>query len=48
MALLAVITVGLAGYALWGVVRAFPDPLRKGSDAKGLAQRFAYFASALT
>ncbi len=47
-ALLVAIASGLASYALWGLVRAVLDPLHKGSDAKGLAQRTGYLASALT
>src|SRR5512143_101328 len=30
--LLAIVALGLAGYALWGFVRAILDPLGKGSD----------------
>src|SRR5258706_605840 len=33
---LAVIAAGLVGYALWGFVRAFLDPLGRGSDTDGL------------
>ena len=45
--LLVVAAVGLAGYGVWGVVRAVLDPLGKGTDAKGLAQRAAYLVSGL-
>lgn len=47
-ALLIVIAAGLAGYALWGFVRAVFDPLNKGTDLKGWAQRAAYLVSGLT
>jgi len=46
--LLALLVVGLIGYALWGFVRALLDPLGKGSNAKGLAQRAGYFVSGLS
>jgi Domain of Unknown Function (DUF1206) len=46
--LLVAMVVGLAGYSLWGFVRAFLDPLRKGSDAKGLLQRAAYLISGIS
>ncbi len=46
--LLILVTVGLIGYSLWGFVRAFLDPLGKGSDAKGMAQRAGYVVSGLT
>ena len=46
--LLVLVVVGLIGYALWGFVRALLDPMGKGSDAKGLAQRAGYFVSGLS
>jgi len=45
--LLVGVAVGLAGYALWGVVRAILDPLRKGDSPLGLAKRFGFAASAV-
>jgi hypothetical protein len=45
--LLVAVAVGLAGYALWGVIRVFFDPLRKGHSPRGLAKRFGYATSAL-
>jgi hypothetical protein len=45
--LLAVIAVGLAGYVLWRFTQAFLDADRKGNDARGLAVRAFYTASAL-
>ncbi len=37
--LLALVAIGLLGYALWRFVQAFADPEHKGSDAKGIFQR---------
>jgi hypothetical protein len=44
--LLIAVGVGLAGYALWGVIRAVFDPLRKGHSASGIAQRIGFATSA--
>ena len=46
-ALLVAIAVGLAGYSLWGVIRAVLDPLHKGHSALGVVQRLGYVTSAL-
>ena len=46
--LLILVLIGLAGYSLWGVIRAIFDPLHVGSDAKGLVQRLWFFISAGT
>jgi hypothetical protein len=46
--LLVLMATGLAGYALWGLVRAILDPLHKGTSLKGLAQRTGYLISALS
>ena len=46
-ALLFVVAVGLAGYAIWGVIRAVFDPLRRGHSAAGIAQRIGYAMSAI-
>jgi hypothetical protein len=43
--LLAVLALGLAGYALWRFVQCFNDPDREGRDVKGLAVRAGYFVS---
>src|SRR5437867_10492801 len=40
--LLAVVVVGLAGYSLWGFIRAIFDPLHRGTGPKGLAARVGY------
>ena len=45
--LLLVIAIGLAGYSLWGFVRAFFDPLDRGTGLKGLAVRAGYVVSGL-
>lgn len=46
--LLVLIAIGLAGYSLWGFVRAIFDPLRRGSDAKGLVARAGFLLSGVT
>jgi hypothetical protein len=46
--LLVLIVIGLVGYSLWGFVRALLDPLRRGTDAKGIAQRIGYAISGLS
>jgi hypothetical protein len=46
--LLLIIAVGLAGYALWGLIRALLDPLGRGTDPKGLGQRAGYLVSGLS
>jgi membrane-associated phospholipid phosphatase len=46
VALLA--TIGLGGYALWGYVRAFADPLQRGTGAKGLVARMGFLWSAIS
>ncbi len=45
--LLPAVAVGLAGYSMWGLVRAVFDPLRRGHSPVGLAQRFGYAMSAI-
>ncbi len=46
--LLALIVIGLIGYSLWGFVRAILDPLNRGTDPKGIAQRIGYAVSGLS
>jgi hypothetical protein len=46
--LLIIIAVGLAGYALWGLIRAALDPLGKGNDAKGTVTRLGYLISGIS
>lgn len=41
--LLIAIGVGLVGYALWRFIQAFFDTEHKGTEAKGVAVRVAYF-----
>lgn len=45
--LLGIILVGLIGYAIWGLIRAFFDPLHKGKDFKGILERVKFFISAV-
>jgi Domain of Unknown Function (DUF1206) len=44
-AMLALVALGLAGYALWRFVQAALDPEGKGSDAKGIVRRILYAIS---
>ena len=44
---LAVVAIGLFGYALWRVVQSVADVDHKGRSAKGLAVRAAYLGSGL-
>ena len=46
--ILIVMVVGLAAYAVWGLVRAIFDPLHRGSDASGLMARLGFVSSALS
>jgi len=46
-ALLWLIALGLAGYALWRIVQGFLDPEHKGTDLKGLAHRVGRVGSGL-
>lgn len=43
--LLAVLAVGLAGYALWMFVAAIVDPERKGTRLPAVAERIAFFVT---
>jgi hypothetical protein len=45
--LLVAVAIGLAGYSLWGLIRATLDPFHEGDDAMGLAVRFGYIVSAI-
>lgn len=45
--LLIALLAGLVGYSLWGFIRAFLDPLHRGTDPKGLAQRGGYLVSGI-
>jgi hypothetical protein len=44
--MLILVAIGLLGYTIWGLVRAFFDPLRRGDDAMGLAERLGFIVSA--
>ena len=46
--LLYVMLLGLAGYGLWGLIRAVVDPLHAGHDAKGIAERLGYLVSGIS
>jgi hypothetical protein len=45
--LLWLVLVGLVCYSLWGLIRAFFNPLHKAHDVKGYAVRVGYFISAV-
>lgn len=44
--LLGIVLIGLIGYVLWGLIRAFFDPLHKGKSIKGIFVRIGFFVSA--
>jgi len=46
--LLILIVLGLAGYSLWGFVRAIFDPLHRGDDFKGSVARIGFAFSGLS
>ncbi len=46
-ALLALLTIGLAGYAVWRIVEGVRDPEHRGTSAKGIALRIGYIASGI-
>ena len=46
--LLVALAIGLAGYSLWGIVRAIFDPMRKGTSPRGLAERAGFVVSAMS
>lgn len=46
--LLALIAVGLSGYALWGFIRAILDPLDRGNDLNGLIDRAGFLLSGVS
>jgi hypothetical protein len=43
-----VIIVGLAGYSIWGLIRAIFDPLHRGSDPSGYMARLGFLWSAVS
>jgi hypothetical protein len=45
---LYVVVVGLAAYSVWGFIRAFFDPLHRGSDASGYLERLGFVSSAVS
>lgn len=40
--LLLAVVIGLGAYSIWGFVRAIFDPLRRGRDASGIAERLGF------
>jgi hypothetical protein len=46
--LLIVVVAGLAGYSLWGFIRALLDPLGRGTSPKGLVDRGGFFFSGVS
>jgi hypothetical protein len=46
--LLILVAIGLVGYSAWGFIRAIFDPLKRGTDPKGIAQRIGYVVSGLS
>lgn len=45
---LIVAIAGLAAYAVWGLVRAVYDPLRRGHDASGYVERLGFLSSSFS
>lgn len=45
--LLAVLALGIAGYAVWRIIEGIHDPERRGTSLKGIALRASYVASGL-
>jgi hypothetical protein len=43
-----VVVIGLAAYSIWGLVRAFFDPQRRGSDPSGYLERLGFVSSAVS
>jgi hypothetical protein len=46
--LLYIVLAGLMGYGVWGLIRAIADPLHKGADVKGLAERLGFAISGIS
>ncbi len=44
---LIIVAIGLLGLFIWGLIRAFADPMNKGSDFKGLVARAGYLVSGI-
>lgn len=45
---LVIVAIGLVGLFIWGLIRAFADPMHKGNDTKGLVTRAGYLISGLS
>ncbi|MDP9325991.1 MAG: DUF1206 domain-containing protein [Candidatus Dormibacteraeota bacterium] len=46
--ILVVVVIALLAYSIWGFVRAFFDPLHRGHDAMGVADRVGFISSAVS
>ncbi len=46
--LIYIVLAGLVGYGLWGLIRALADPLHKGSNPKGIAERLGFAISGIS
>lgn len=46
--LLVLVALGLAGYSLWGFVRAIFDPLGRGTEMKGIVERIGFVVSGVS
>src|SRR6184192_1911059 len=40
--MLFAVVIGLSAYSIWGFVRAFYDPLHRGKDPAGIAERLGF------
>ncbi len=45
---LIIVAIGLVGLFIWGLIRAFADPLREGSGSKGLVKRAGYLIGGIS
>lgn len=45
--LLWIIGIGLIGYIVWNLIKAFKDPQHEGNGGKGMIKRIGYFVSAV-
>lgn len=46
--LLMLMALGLAGYSMWGFIRAIWDPLNRGTKLRGLIERAGFIGSGIT
>ena len=47
-AIAVVVVLAIGGYAVWGYVRTFLDPLRRGRSVRGLVARLGFLSSAIS